>query len=59
MYIENNREKHAYRTKKHYNPDQPIHRRCHVTSESHDFQTRIEKLFRIDKNRHFDLFDYF
>ena len=45
--------------KKHYNPDQPIHRRCHVTSESHDFQTRIEKLFRIDKNRHFDLFDYF
>ena len=46
MYIENNREKHAYHTKKHYNPDRPIHRYCHVTPKSRDFQTRVEKLLK-------------
>ena len=46
MYIENNREKHAYHTKKHYKPERPIHGPCHVTLQSHDFQTRIEKLLK-------------
>ena len=43
----------------HYNLKRPIQRGCHVTSESRDFQTRVEKLLKIDENRHFDLFDYF